>query len=122
MTHDTTTGWMQDAACRGFPNPEIFFPEQGKSAKPAKAICETCPVRDECLDHAIFHRQKDGVWGGLNERERRPLRKISAEGLDRKICHKCAQQFFSAQARSWVCNRCMSQSAESRRRLQAERA
>ena len=32
-----------------------------------------CPVRQMCLEHAIVHREREGVWGGLTERERRRM-------------------------------------------------
>ena len=39
----------------------------------AKAICARCPVRMECLEYAIRIREPHGIWGGLNELERRIL-------------------------------------------------
>ncbi len=39
----------------------------------AKAICAGCAVRRECLDYAIAIREAHGIWGGLNECERRAL-------------------------------------------------
>jgi hypothetical protein len=32
------------------------------------------PVRQPCLDYAISHAITHGIWGGLTERDRRPLR------------------------------------------------
>jgi len=32
-----------------------------------------CPVRQECLDYALRVREPFGIWGGLNEAERRAL-------------------------------------------------
>jgi WhiB family redox-sensing transcriptional regulator len=66
--------WRERAACRrpGV-DPEWFFPEQGGTTRPAKRICQQCPVRVDCLDYAIATRQQFGVWGGLSERERRRL-------------------------------------------------
>jgi WhiB family transcriptional regulator, redox-sensing transcriptional regulator len=37
----------------------------------AKAICATCTVRRDCLDYAVQIREPHGIWGGLNETERR---------------------------------------------------
>jgi WhiB family redox-sensing transcriptional regulator len=53
----------------------LFYPpaESDEASAAAKAICAVCPVREPCLDHAITAREKQGVWGGLNERERRRL-------------------------------------------------
>lgn len=66
--------WRAGAACRGV-DPNVFFPLSEEEAGPAKAICATCPVRDQCLDYALDTRQGDGVWGGLTEVERRRLRR-----------------------------------------------
>lgn len=37
----------------------------------AKEICRTCPVKRACLDYAIEIREPHGIWGGLNENERK---------------------------------------------------
>jgi WhiB family redox-sensing transcriptional regulator len=37
----------------------------------AKAICQDCGVRQECLTYAIEIREPHGIWGGLNEVERK---------------------------------------------------
>jgi len=37
-------------------------------------VCRSCPVRVDCLLHAINEGEEWGVWGGLDERERAPLR------------------------------------------------
>ena len=39
----------------------------------AKAVCAGCPVRRECLDHALTSGEPYGVWGGLSEGERETL-------------------------------------------------
>ena len=65
--------WRQLAACRGT-DLEVFFPERGESAGPARQVCAACPVREPCLDYAITNRIAYGIWGGLTERERRALR------------------------------------------------
>jgi len=51
---------------------EIFYPESGdtKAAKKAIAICKSCPVRDECLFHALTSPESFGVWGGFTYRAR----------------------------------------------------
>jgi WhiB family redox-sensing transcriptional regulator len=65
--------WRELAACRGA-GLELFFPERGESAEPARRVCAACPVRQPCLDYAISNRITHGIWGGLTERERRALR------------------------------------------------
>jgi len=64
--------WRQQAACRGT-DLDLFYPERGKSAGPARQVCAACPVRQPCLEYALSNRIMYGIWGGLTERERRPL-------------------------------------------------
>jgi WhiB family transcriptional regulator, redox-sensing transcriptional regulator len=64
--------WRQHAACRGL-DPLIFYPVTDDEADHAKAVCDGCPVRETCLEHALAVREKEGVWGGATERERRRI-------------------------------------------------
>lgn len=64
--------WRQNAACRGL-DPEIFYPGDDDEAELAKDVCGQCAVRDTCLEHALGSRERDGVWGGATERERRRI-------------------------------------------------
>jgi WhiB family transcriptional regulator, redox-sensing transcriptional regulator len=65
--------WRELAACRGM-NLDMFFPERGESAEPARQVCARCPVREQCLDYAVSNGITGGIWGGMSERERRALR------------------------------------------------
>ena len=64
--------WRQHAACRGL-DPEIFYPASDEEAEAAKAVCAQCVVASACLEHALAHREREGVWGGATERERRRI-------------------------------------------------
>jgi WhiB family redox-sensing transcriptional regulator len=68
----TRTDWFDDAACRDA-DTATFFPSSDAAAEKAKAICATCPVREECREYAVTTRQPDGVWGGLTAIERHRL-------------------------------------------------
>lgn len=70
MRDRSSMSWRQAALCRGV-DPEVFYPDEEEDPSEAKAICEACPVREPCLEHALLVREKHGVWGGLTERERR---------------------------------------------------
>jgi WhiB family transcriptional regulator, redox-sensing transcriptional regulator len=72
VIYEMNAKWQQRAACRGL-DAEIFYPSSDEEAEEAKAICAMCTVRQLCLEQAIAHRERDGVWGGLTERERRRL-------------------------------------------------
>lgn len=71
---DKRPEYQHSGACNGV-DPNLFFPERGASTKEAKAVCRDCVVREDCLDYAIVKGEKFGIWGGLSERERRPIRK-----------------------------------------------
>jgi WhiB family redox-sensing transcriptional regulator len=63
--------WRTSAACR-HNDPDALF-VRGAEQHKAKAICEGCPVRMQCLAEALDQQIQFGVWGGLTERERRSL-------------------------------------------------
>lgn len=67
-----TQSWRDKGACRGI-DPEIFYPTDDDAAEEAKAVCAVCAVRQACLEHALVSREKEGVWGGATERERRRI-------------------------------------------------
>ena len=67
-----------------------FYPDTGKSVTDeVKELCDNCPVKEKCLDHAISH-EKYGYWGGTSESQREILRK------QRKIV------FRSPQSNAWL--------------------
>ena len=79
--------WRGDAQCRR-DNAAYFFPPAHFERKPekdlregaARALCRACPVQRECLEHSLATNESHGIWGGLNELERRRLiRKRAAE-------------------------------------------
>ena len=61
--------WYKRAACKG--ETESFFSYDEEREAHALAICEDCPVRQECLEAALADRNLDGVWGGTTQGERR---------------------------------------------------
>jgi WhiB family redox-sensing transcriptional regulator len=83
MTSETS--WRIFAECRG-ENAAFFFapshferkPEKDQREGAARALCRRCTVRDECLDYAMAVDEPHGIWGGLNELERRRLQRKRA--------------------------------------------
>ncbi|WP_373304531.1 WhiB family transcriptional regulator [Streptomyces xanthochromogenes] len=63
--------WSERAMC-GQGDADALFAE-GTRQHDATALCTKCPVRTECLAHALDQRIEFGVWGGMTERERRAL-------------------------------------------------
>ncbi len=75
----TILQWRALASCARY-TPELFFPAgetglAGAQIAMAKRICIGCPVRQDCLDYALASNQRFGIWGGLTEEERRPVRR-----------------------------------------------
>ena len=75
----TIPQWRGLASCARH-TPDLFFPVGetglgGTQIAMAKRICIGCPVRQECLDYALVSNQRFGIWGGLTEEERRPVRR-----------------------------------------------
>jgi len=64
--------WRRRSACRGL-DPDIFYPVAEDDADEARAVCAVCPVREACLEYALAARERDGIWGGASERERRRM-------------------------------------------------
>ena len=69
--------WQDEANCLGV-DPDLFFPERGASTREAKEVCRGCVVREQCLEYALAHGEKFGIWGGMSERERRRIRRARA--------------------------------------------
>jgi WhiB family redox-sensing transcriptional regulator len=65
--------WQERSLCSQT-DPEAFFPEKGGSTREAKRICSRCEVKAECLEYALGHDERFGIWGGLSDRERRKLK------------------------------------------------
>jgi len=68
------TSWMARGKCAVEP-PETFFPSDGVGVIKARRICETCPVKEACLEYALANRVDHGVWGATSERQRRRILK-----------------------------------------------
>jgi WhiB family redox-sensing transcriptional regulator len=74
--------WTDVAACRDSEG-ALFFSsdsserkeERQEREKVAKRICASCAVRGDCLQSALARHESYGIWGGLNEFERRALRR-----------------------------------------------
>jgi hypothetical protein len=63
--------WHERAACRGMDAATLFGadPDERPTLKlselaRARAICRTCPVAHDCLQHALTLPEKFGVWAG----------------------------------------------------------
>lgn len=82
----TMGAWRDEAACLG-EELRIFFPERNLAlAREAKAICYRCPVRMECLDEALSNGERFGIWGGMDQDERRREARLRRNRRPRSTC------------------------------------
>lgn len=83
VTPTQSENWQDSALCKGIHGAISPFFAHGYESKKeriereeiAKKICGQCAVRAECLNFALRIREQHGVWGGLNEKERKQLKK-----------------------------------------------
>lgn len=69
-----TPAWMNEGLCRHL-DPEWWFPQSSKEYDdtPALEVCWQCPVRVQCLEHALAADERFGIWGGYTTLERQRI-------------------------------------------------
>ena len=68
------TSWQDRAACR---DELLLFLDKDTTA--AKRFCQMrCPVIEDCLQFALDNDCGGSVWGGLDENERKALKRKKA--------------------------------------------
>ncbi len=75
--------WQKNALCARLlksKNINLFFETDKTQKNEAKNMCFRCPVRQNCLQWALEHRQIYGVWGGKDEIELRRTLSVSYLG------------------------------------------
>ena len=79
-----STEWHDSASCRGDAGRDFYPPFGGERKRErvareqrAKAVCASCAVRTQCLEHAIASGERYGVWGGLTFDERVTFRRTA---------------------------------------------
>lgn len=82
--------WRDEALCAtGEHDPDMWFPEGGdwRPALQARAICQFCPVRMQCMAEAMSMPPREcmGIWGGLGMNAR--LRIVKARNRRRKAAN-----------------------------------
>lgn len=83
--HSLYPDWHSRAACLGTYEEDVFFDAAGKSythtdAATAKEICDSCPVFNDCLRHALTEREEYGFWAGTTMRQRRLIFRAINQG------------------------------------------
>lgn len=114
INHDEL--WRHHAACLDS-DPALWFPDGGP-AIPARTICATCPVREDCLERALVTGELHGVWGGASERVRRHLRRmlnLSPHPDNPRRRRDCGCAYCAAVGEHWGRLRALARSEEARR-------
>lgn len=79
--------WRAGAECQT-DNAVYFYAPSHFERKPekdlregiARSLCRRCKVQEQCLNYSLEVAESHGIWGGLNELERkRLLRSLRAQ-------------------------------------------
>ena len=78
LTRTHNPNWFASAACAGEMGQRFYPPVRAERRSirnareaSAKAVCASCPVRQDCLEMAIANNERYGIWGGMTDLERR---------------------------------------------------
>lgn len=98
---ETVNHWTHHAACKG--KTKLFFVNRGDTAsmRLAKAICETCPVINECREFIIYNPERFGIWAGMTEKDRRAYR--LEQGIKLPNAHHGSRRRYEAGCRCVNC-------------------
>lgn len=70
--------WIDDGTIwQAFGDTDPYYDE-------ARAICNTCPIKDGCLEHALKEKERYGMWGGTTPIERRRVERTDRRSRLRK--------------------------------------
>lgn len=118
--------WADRGACRGEPT-DAFFPVAHNTGRRggtnsiyrrARTVCAGCPVRTECLTHAIRAGEIHGMWGGLTPKERFALRHTVPGAVPIPACPHCGEATYVHAGKGVQCPDCSGTAARRARRNQ----
>lgn len=72
-----TMAWKNQARCAPgrIADPDVFFPHANSTGTIATRLCGGCRVTDDCLAFAMSDLTLEGIWGGLDRKQRLLLAK-----------------------------------------------
>lgn len=95
------SAWMRLGSCNGVET-DLFFTELDEvPSSSAVALCAFCPVKPECLQHALDN-DEDGYWGGTTKAQRLAI----TSGRHRVKCPGCSSRDVIDLGNSTVCIGC----------------
>lgn len=114
--------WRHRAVCKGLEEDRaaaVFFSLKRPDIREAKAMCNKCPVRRECLEDSLKQQDRFGVFGGVDQYERRRALQIDREGhasVNSKPirCPLCGEKkiITNVKRRSWMQVTCSSEACQ----------
>lgn len=118
--------WVEFAACRSVGGDWWYADETANGVadmRRAKQVCRGCDVRIECLEWALAHDERFGVWGGLSPRQRAGLRRQRGLPPARQVAPCGTEAGGKAHRRRGErpCASCLSAEALYRRRRKEEK-
>jgi WhiB family redox-sensing transcriptional regulator len=111
VSTNSADDWRHDSACADAKNSDIFFPlgvdpdsedEPPYPSPDAKAICDRCPVRVECLAYALRSQIPYGIYGGMSAYER----SLMIKRKQRRHCPGCGSDDIMPIGRNQFCGAC----------------
>lgn len=86
---DTADHWTMQAACGVTVSPAnadlmTRAHDSDRHWAEAKAICRTCPVREQCRADSVD--EPFGIWGGTDPDERKALRNTGIDPYTPRVC------------------------------------
>ena len=89
--------WHENAECAKPENSdkiEKFFANKPSQQVAALKLCGACPVKRDCAQWALDHKQIWGIWGGLDSQQIRNTLSVNWEGQEMRykrfpLCPGC---------------------------------
>jgi len=100
--------WRRQAACIAT-GPATFYPDGGSTVDDitrAKAICASCPVRDDCLQHALDQLEMTWEERRSLRRKRRREERAAAGPMPRRIVDAPVHNYSTYCNRGCRCEVC----------------
>jgi WhiB family redox-sensing transcriptional regulator len=114
--------WAERGACIDHPELDWYRLDGGHADAKAKAICATCPVQTQCLQHACTAGEVFGIWGGRTPDERARLTSRMTAAAYPQIPHGTARGYQQERRRGVIpCAECRAAAVADNKAQQARR-
>jgi WhiB family redox-sensing transcriptional regulator len=70
---DENWQWMSAGQCGRYPDLDFFNVASTTNVMKCRVVCDTCVVKNQCLDFAQRNDEVHGIWGSMTPKERKAL-------------------------------------------------